>query len=111
MATTSEFLAPARNPRAFERFRLVASVEALSYLLLLFVAMPLKYGLGLEMAVKVVGWAHGVLFIAYFLALWVCWQRYAWSLRTVALAALASLLPAGPFFMDSRLPRPQRAGP
>jgi len=93
----------------FERFRQIAFFEAISYLVLLLIAMPLKYGLGWEMAVKVVGWAHGGLFMAYGVWLLLCWRRYAWPMKTVLLAGLASLLPAGPFFMDPRLPRPARA--
>ena len=62
----------------FERFRQIAFAEAISYLVLLFIAMPLKYGLGWELAVKVVGWAHGALFMAYGAWLILCWQRYGW---------------------------------
>lgn len=47
------------------RFRIVAFWEGISYLLLLFVAMPLKYGLGIDMAVRTVGMAHGLLFLGY----------------------------------------------
>jgi integral membrane protein len=47
------------------RFRTVAWIEGLSYVALLFIAMPLKYFADLPLAVRVVGMAHGVLFIAY----------------------------------------------
>ena len=55
---------------ALERLRLVAKIEGVSFLILLGVAMPLKYAAGLPIAVKIVGWAHGVLFILFVLALW-----------------------------------------
>ena len=47
------------------RFRLIAQVEGASYILLVFIAMPLKYGIGWDLAVRYLGMAHGVLFIAY----------------------------------------------
>ena len=47
------------------RFRAVALAEGLSFVVLLFIAMPLKYALGLPLAVKYVGWAHGLLFVLY----------------------------------------------
>lgn len=106
MSLSSDSFAPTYEQRTFQRFRQIAFTEAWSYLILLFIAMPLKYGLGWEMAVKVVGWAHGGLFMAYLAWLFLCWQRYRWSMKTVALAGLASLLPGGPFLMDPRLPRP-----
>ena len=56
-----------RNPLG--RFRLIAQVEGASYILLVFIAMPLKYGIGWDLAVRYLGMAHGVLFIAYCLAL------------------------------------------
>lgn len=80
-------------------FRRIAIWEGSSYLLLLLIAMPLKYGLGWDMAVKVVGWAHGLLFIAYVVVLGMCWLKYRWSLRFVAVAFFAALLPAAPFFL------------
>ena len=46
-------------------FSTIALVEGISYVLLLGIAMPLKYFLDMPLAVKVVGWAHGVLFMAY----------------------------------------------
>ncbi|RYZ80667.1 MAG: DUF3817 domain-containing protein, partial [Proteobacteria bacterium] len=46
-------------------FRKVAVAEGISYLLLLFVAMPLKYFANLHLYVKYTGWAHGLLFVLY----------------------------------------------
>ena len=48
-----------RNPLG--RFRLIAQVEGASYILLVFIAMPLKYGIGWDLAVRYLGMAHGVL--------------------------------------------------
>ena len=47
------------------RLRAVGMVEAVSFLLLLGVAMPLKYFAGMPLAVKIAGWIHGLLFIAF----------------------------------------------
>ena len=60
----------------FSRFRLISFVEGLSYLLLVFVAMPLKYMFDYPLAVKVVGMGHGVLFILFFLALVMAMNKY-----------------------------------
>ena len=45
--------------------RLLGNIEGISYLLLLGVAMPMKYYFEMPMAVKITGMAHGVLFVAY----------------------------------------------
>ncbi|MGB3616860.1 MAG: DUF3817 domain-containing protein [Catalinimonas sp.] len=85
------------------QLRLVGLLEGISYLLLLGVAMPLKYVLGQPEAVRVVGAAHGGLFVLYvLLVLWVGW-RYRWSLGKVAAALVASVVPFGTFWADRRL--------
>ena len=53
----------------FSRFRLISFIEGISFLILVFIAMPLKYLAGIPLAVKIVGMAHGVLFILFFIAL------------------------------------------
>ena len=83
------------------RFRVVAYWEGISYLVLLLVAMPLKYGLGLPVAVRIVGSAHGALFVAYVVLL--ALAARALGLRLAALAALASLIPGGTFWLDRKL--------
>jgi integral membrane protein len=96
--------ASARVTSALERLRLIGKIEGVSFLVLLCIAMPLKYLAGLPLAVKVVGWAHGVLFITFIAALWSAW-RNGLSLRLSALVFIASLLPFGPFVIDGRLAR------
>ena len=85
------------------RFRIVAFWEGISYLLLLFVAMPLKYGLGMDVAVRVVGMAHGVLFIAYVATLALAWSRL--GTRLGWMAAVLSFVPGGTFWLEARLRR------
>ena len=85
------------------RFRIVAFWEGISYLLLLFVAMPLKYGLGIDMAVRIVGMAHGVLFLGYCVTLALAAQQL--GVRLSALAFVLSFVPFGTFWLQSRLRR------
>lgn len=82
------------------RFRIVAFWEGISYLLLLFIAMPLKYGFGVDMAVRVVGTAHGVLFLAYCVTLALAARRL--GARLSLLAFVLSLVPAGTFWLERR---------
>jgi integral membrane protein len=86
-----------------DRLRSIGVFEAISYLLLLGIAMPLKYVFDLPEAVRVVGMAHGILWMAY-VGLAVLGQiDYKWSLKTTAWLFIASLLPFGPFLADSKL--------
>ncbi len=85
------------------RLRLVGLLEGVSYSLLLGVAMPLKYVLGEPLAVRYVGMAHGILFVLYLLAMVPVALDFRWSLKTVALGVLASILPAGPFVFEARV--------
>lgn len=84
-------------------FRKVAVAEGISYLLLLFIAMPLKYLAGMPLAVKYTGWAHGLLFVLYGACLIFAWLDNKWSFGKVVLIFLASLLPFLPFYVDKKL--------
>jgi integral membrane protein len=88
------------------RLRLAGLLEGLSFLLLVFIAMPLKYLVGQPLAVRYVGMAHGVLFLLYLLALLPVALDYRWKKKTIALGVLASLLPGGPFLFDARVLKP-----
>jgi integral membrane protein len=83
-----------------QRLRLVGIAEGISFLLLLLIAMPLKYFLGFPLAVKFVGWAHGVLFILYIVAVLLSIKAMRWTWLDVAIALMASLAPAGTLFLD-----------
>jgi len=85
------------------RLRTVGIYEGISYLLLLGIAMPIKYMLGIPEVVKYVGWAHGVLFVLYMMALLQVTLVHRWSILKVAAGVLASLLPFGPFILDRKL--------
>jgi integral membrane protein len=84
-------------------FRYTGWLEGLSYILLLGVAMPLKYIWGDPSWVRVVGMAHGLLFVAYVGMALVLYVRESWSIKKLALAMLASLLPFGPFVFDAKV--------
>ena len=83
--------------------RAVGLVEACSFLVLLGIAMPLKYFAGQPLAVKVVGWIHGVLFMIFCGALLRTMIVARWPLSRAALIFIAALLPFGPFVVDKRM--------
>lgn len=89
----------------FTWFRRTGTWEGISFLVLLGIAMPLKYLMGIPQAVSVVGMAHGILFVAYLYLIHECRKAFGWSLRTTALGALAAVLPAGPFVFDKWVAR------
>jgi integral membrane protein len=89
------------NP--LRRLRIIGFLEGISYLILLGIAMPLKYYAGFPMAVKITGWAHGLLFILYIYAVIQAYYEYNWSIRKTFIALVASILPFGPFLLEAGL--------
>jgi integral membrane protein len=85
------------------RLRAIGLVEGISFLLLLGVAMPLKYFAGIPQAVTVAGWFHGLLFIAFCIALAQASEEAKWNSKRTGLVLMAGLLPFGPFVIDGRL--------
>lgn len=83
-------------------FRLIATLEGISLLLLFFVAMPLKYALDMPLMVKYVGWAHGLLFVAYvgLATMLKVEENWPWKQYFVILAA--SLIPFGTFYTERK---------
>jgi integral membrane protein len=88
---------------ALRRVIWTGRLEALSFLVLVAVAMPLKYLADEPGAVRVVGMAHGVLFLAYVLALVGAASAHRWPIRRTALGVLASLVPIGPLWFERHL--------
>jgi len=84
----------------FAVFRKVAFFEGLSFLILLFIAMPLKYFADMPKAVSVVGGLHGVLFVAFIYLAWEVKSQYKKDWFWLAKAFLASIIPFGTFWMD-----------
>jgi len=87
------------------RLRLIAILEGISFLILLGIAMPLKYLGGIDTAVKLVGWAHGLLFILFCAALLIAARAARWHPLRAATVFAAALVPFGPFLIDGRLRR------
>ncbi len=83
-------------------FKYVALLEGISYLLLLFVAVPLKYWFGNEILVKILGMPHGILFIAYIMLALVLKEKNNWNFKTIVIILLASVIPLGTFYVDKK---------
>jgi integral membrane protein len=81
----------------------IGILEAISFLLLLGIAMPLKYMFGHPEMVRVVGMAHGVLWILYIAFAGLGQLDYKWSWKTTAMLVIASLLPLGPIIADAKV--------
>jgi integral membrane protein len=87
------------------QLRLVALLEGTSFLVLLFIAMPLKYLAGLPLAVRVVGSVHGVLFLVFIAVLYRTASERGWPLRRWVIAFVSSVVPFGTFLFDRSLRR------
>lgn len=83
--------------------RIVTLIEGVSFLVLLGIAMPLKYMADLPMAVKICGWIHGLLFVALCFLLFKVTLEERWPLSRSAMVFIAALLPFGPFVIDKRM--------
>ena len=83
-------------------FRLITLLEGSSYLLLLFIAVPLKYLVGDESFVKLLGMPHGVLFILYIVFAFVFQKKMKWSLIKFLIILVASVVPFGTFYIDKK---------
>lgn len=83
-------------------FRSISMLEAISFLLLLGIAMPLKYIWDYPDMVQVIGMAHGILFILYVLGAMVMHQNLKWSTQTLFIVLVCSVLPFGPFYAERK---------
>ena len=83
-------------------FRLVALLEGVSYILLLFIAVPIKYWGGDEQWVKLLGMPHGILFVSYLIFAFLIKKNENWGMNDLGIVLLASILPFGTFYIDSK---------
>ncbi|RZA27217.1 MAG: DUF3817 domain-containing protein [Proteobacteria bacterium] len=83
-------------------FRWLGRFEGLSFLILLLIAMPLKYIWGEPSAVKLVGMAHGVLFLLYLFSANFVAQQLDWSKKVWALSYVAAVIPLGTFWFEKK---------
>ncbi len=88
---------------AIGRFRVIAICEGISFLILLLIAMPLKYFAGYPQAVLIIGWIHGFLFIVYIISVIDVKIVKKWSITKSIIALAASLIPLGPFILDKKI--------
>ncbi len=89
--------------QGIRQFRWVGHLEGVSFLVLLFVAMPLKYLAGWPLGVRVVGMIHGILFLAYLALLFRVASENEWRWRDWIAGFVASIVPFGFFVFDQRV--------
>lgn len=87
-------------------FRTIALLEGLSYILLLFIAVPLKYYGNDDYLVKILGMPHGILFIAYIFFSIAGKFKYKWGYKDFFIISSASLIPFGTFYVDRTYIKP-----
>ena len=92
-----------------KKLRYIAITEGISFLVLLGVAMPLKYIYDQPLAVRIVGSAHGFLWLLFCIFLALAHQRRKWPLSFSLMIFVASVTPFGPFLADGRLKKEQLA--
>lgn len=88
--------------KSIRNLRIIGILEGVSFLVL-GAAMVIKYGYGVPEAVKYPGWAHGVLFMLYIIAVPLAKKAMNWNFLWLLIAWAASLVPLGTFFMDRYL--------
>ncbi len=95
--------------KSLERLRIIGILEGISYLILLGIAMPLKYMAGMPMAVRIAGSIHGFLFVAFIIALVAVWNNRKWPYEKVAMAFIMSILPFGTFYLDKQIRKEEQS--
>jgi len=83
-------------------FKIISTLEAISFLVLLGIAMPLKYIWDMPQMVEVVGMAHGVLFVAYVVGAYFMKVKLNWPWGTLFVVLVCSILPFGPFYAEKK---------
>lgn len=83
-------------------FKITAHLEGYSFLLLLFIAMPLKYIWEEPFLIRPLGMIHGLLFVAYIVIAAVGKKEWNWNFKLFSIAIIASLLPFGTFWFLKR---------
>lgn len=95
--------------KLLHRFRIIAIAEGISFLVLLLIAMPLKYMFDFPLAVKIFGWAHGALFVAYIYFAFAIFTAFKKNIAWLAKAFLAAIIPFGTFIFDKELRKEEMA--
>lgn len=87
--------------------RLLSLLEGLSYIAF-GITMPLKYNMDILMPNKIMGYAHGFLFLAYCAYVLIVGLKYKWSFKTIFISGFASLIPFATFWADAKIFKPQQ---
>ena len=87
-------------------FRIVALLEGISYILLLFIATPIKYLLNDPQYVKQLGMPHGFLFITYIAMVFILKKDFNWNNKQFMMILSASIIPFGTFYIDRKYLKP-----
>ena len=83
-------------------FRIISFLEGVSYILLLFIAVPLKYWSGDEQYVKLLGMPHGLLFVGYIILAFLMRKKERWNNTELFIVLICSVLPFGTFYIDKK---------
>jgi len=83
-------------------FRIISFLEGVSYLLLLFIATPIKYIQGNEAYVKMLGMPHGILFMLYIVLAIVLRKEMKWNSKSFTIILLCAIIPFGTFYVDKK---------
>ncbi|MGV6828953.1 MAG: DUF3817 domain-containing protein [Flavobacteriales bacterium] len=87
---------------SIKNFKFISTLEAISFLLLLGIAMPLKYIWEMPQFVRVIGMIHGLLFILYIYGAFIMKPKLNWSIKTLLIVIICSVLPFGPFYVERK---------
>lgn len=83
-------------------FRITALLEGVSYILLLFIATPIKYFMDDPQYVKLLGMPHGILFLAYIVLAFMVSSQLKWTNKTLLIVLAASIIPFGTFYIEKK---------
>ena len=85
-----------------QKFRTLSILEGISFLIILFITMPLKYILSMGIPNKIVGMVHGLLFIAYIIFAIFLKVEKNWDVKKTAIILICSVIPFGTFWMEKK---------
>ena len=89
-------------------FKFIAILEGVSYVLLLLIATPIKYLFDNEQYVKALGMPHGILFVLYIVVAFFIQKKIRWDNKDLVIVILASMIPFGFFYIDSKYLTPKQ---
>lgn len=83
-------------------FKIIAFLEGVSFIIMMFVGMPLKYMGGNDIIIKILGMPHGLLFVSYVILAFLIQNQMKWNFKDMAIILACSLIPFGTFWMDKK---------